>query len=1284
MGGLKGQFFVISMVIVVIVTATVVLFLVPSFELSFKELFNINKLFLIAESYVETLEQSQSLLNDWDLPLLSKELWFNVNDSGFFSVLTVGSDNFYSKNDYLVIPYNGTHNELLSRVSKGVVKFYSGELLSSVNSFNEVIVSGDEVRTRFYEANVNNKGVITSLKFLFDGDEYSSGNGLLVLNYKGVNQSGLSVVSSSWSNTSMGVKFETVLTNGFDINLVVDYYFFESGFKVFYVLKDSVNELSNVSIMFQPSCSTNKNLTTYESVVSDFCSGIGSSVIGEEGLGFGSLYFLFPVNRQWFSNGVSNSSYEVDKSNKVVRVVFSGSNSSEFHVGGLLFFDLGNSGVLDKVLLYNGSSIVDSGDRSLSGLIGSFSKSVERVLSEQGGSVVSDYKVVVDDFSPASDLFGGFWNGFTVSVTNPSSFDRLGVVSVGLNDSYTAVKVFRSGEELESTVFNGSLFFVDNFSAGSSVDYSVLVRKDFSVMKKGFDFLFESVNDSFLVFSNGLMFINLSNSDVFGVLNNFSFNGSVFEGVMNDFLVRVNDDFNSLSGGDFRLVNTSVSDNGLFLRVEQWGSLNGDPDFLVESVYFFYDDWFKVVRRFVDNSSVSSINGSSIWWGSNTTFFGTVNGQPISDHFYDGSWNLNVYDSTPNSYSGPSDNRFFALLHWVSGENLFVGVNFSSYSDLTQLSFGLAGSVINKINPYWAQSGSFNNPSFEVWVKPFFTDDLSKAESEGNVSYSLISEPFRISVSNTSSVPGLFDFESTFFVENGFSRGLSDFPIVFKKKIRQGFLPVFVGSKGELLRGGLVSDFNGFSVSKVFKNFPGEVLEFSLLNQGANSFNVSVNFTGAPNTFAWYNLSNPLGRVVRSGVFNNSFNFSVSNALSGFYKLRLVSNGSISTSSFFPIETGLSKVCVSSDFSFAGDHSFYFLLDEGVSFISFDLITQQGSNVYEYSVFDFDGSKIVSNTFSEGRNVSVRLNLRPVIGDRVLRVDLHGTITPINWLGVKFNDFIPCISLSEDSLVSLSSPEVNVLAFVSTPPNSTKGFKILTSDDYLVKNDDPFLFNFSGGVLSNGFMSVSFDDSPIIDLGNGNLVSNGWFSSLNSVNSFNFSDSTVLLNESQRIVLRGFSNGLSFDFLNYPSQNFFEVVVKGFNKGDDLVLGLGVVGGLFKTSNSLEGLVEGDKLFGYDDLGCSSGSDFVYAGKKNGSVIVSLVVPCDYLRVSSEAVNVSEMGVSFNASTLSDEIKFFVLVVKGFNWLKVEDFISMLSGVSVRREVISYDWVFTSDNLVIS
>ncbi|MBR9679189.1 MAG: hypothetical protein GON13_02895 [Nanoarchaeota archaeon] len=1338
--GVKGQFFVISTIIIVLAVSSTLAYLLFPYGLSVKEINRVSNSLITAKNFVLTLDEGNSLLSEWEEPLLDNKLEILISNSnssdveGLFSVVveleSVIPQSIRVLFDGNIIP-SSYHNSISGKellffessipaLSDKLLKvYYSSENVSyKKNDVSDVILfdnSTKSVITRFYTAkiDVNNGGVIESIINERTGNELvGSSNGFFNFNFLSENQDSNNFSLINWDTwkTSISQIVSFNLSNDYDINVEVVYEFFNNHIIIRFVPKSIGSSYKEFSVSVHPNCVHDWTVeSSNNSVITSFCSNTSSFINKKTGellslySSSESLAFLTPSRDAWAKDITFidlTQSALANQEGLLFNFTYDDlTNISSVELVTLIDYGNINSdfGLLFKKYFLDFNSVQDASVLSVKE--SSFSRTLESTIFLEGASIFTQASFSEGVFEKDVGLFDWykqFWKVTSFEINERIGVDRVNeLVSYSFNDFFTDYfATDKFGVEVPSTVIDfGSykkIYFLVNVSARSSEQFLVYrANNSLTPIKLGKNNLVMQ-DDSILFFNDFFDRVNISLVD--NTVTDLSVNNSVISGVMNDFSISVNNEFKSLSNNDFQVVNTSVTNNNLFSQVKQVLQLKIDNDIFVESEYSFFNDYFLIKRVFVDNSSFSFIGDNNLFWGSNTTVFPIVNNTNMSKVFYEGAWK-DVHCPSPQISIGPSDGEYFSVMYW-NVENFFMSsfAKVDDDSDLSNVGFCLGyGYDTRRQRPFWSQMGYYGVAGLEVG----FVFGGGSRDYAGNFSksfYDKFYNPLSIfKVQDYNTYTNHFDNSLKFVVSNDAVFDLVNHPVELDLVGLPGSPgSLQVSNNNELLNSALVNTvFSNFIFNNNVKNFDESTpVKYALYNPVNDEFNVSVEFKGSSNVVVNYSITNPEGFVVELGSYNDSKNFEVSNASSGVYVFEFLSNGTVSARSSFNINSTLTQGCLLADkFGFQFNQLFLFYVPKSSSSLSFDLDSPGTGSIWEYSIFDEDMNYVSSNIFAQGNKVNVVYNFQPLKGGTFFWVSFNYTTpaNPISWLTVSLNDgVLNCVGSSLNNWINYYSPKVSVLTFPDLPSSAVLDFNVLTND-YFTQSESfssDLSWNSVAKSVDSGLLFFDYDDLILRTSSSSN-----WLSSWKTNSFSGFSNVLIVENGVLRNVVSASSDVFNYFFVNYLNKDFFKVLLTNYSfSNSPLTISLaGEIGGdadfWYKFYGYPEELITGTHSINFEDVKCIN--DFTFFGKKDSNYVLAIIVPCNSLNVGNDVFEVSSNSLSFNLTMIKDNV-FYVKMLEDYNWERVEEFIKSFSSVKKSSSKIVFDWNYYSEDLIIN
>jgi hypothetical protein len=1342
--GVKGQFFIISTIIIILAISSTLLYLVFPFGLSVKEMNRASSNLINAKNFLLSLEESQVLFENWEEPMLNNKL-----------TVELSNDETSVMKGLFSLPVNlktGANPESLRVISDGKLVLHSFETPLSSNDvlFFEVSIpplqtqvfnvyypllnesfkkpesnknivfdsSTNTTMTRFYSARVNpaNGGVIESLINNLNGNELVSGGGLFNIDFAGYSQNHANMSVINWRNrkqpASQIVSFN--LTNGFNVNVEVVYEFFNEHIRVRYTSKDFMSEHDELGVNVHVACSHNWTAESSNgTVIQNFCSnssGFTNKKTGEDLALYSSeesLAFLTPERDAW-GEGITF----ID----LTQIAFLNSQGLKFNFS---FDDSTNVSSVELIAFIDASRTssafskefkkvfqeanVSTDEMILSSKEQGFLNTLDATTALAGGSVFikpAFHESVFLKNTGQTNWFKQSWNVTQLRVREDDYLKRVDeVVSYSFSDYFTDFFVVNSsGARMPSAVVRtgeqATVYFLADVSARGEQEYFIYRANNSLVpLQTGKGNLAVTDDGMNVMFFNDF-FNNITLNLEDNTITNLTVNNSVVEGVMNDFRIGVNNILRSLSTGDFEVVDTYMSNNNLFAQVTQFLRLKADNNIRVESTYTFFDDYFVVKRVFIDNSTLSDIRYDHLFWGSNATSFPRFQGENMSDQYYEGVWNPPSYYWDPPITDGPDDDKYFSVMYWDNHNLSMTTVALVDESlDPLDVEFGLAkGGGTSKQMPYWAQSGVFVEVGLEVAVK-FDWGSMSGVLNSSESFYEKFSNPLSVNrVLDYADYTNHFDNLMSISVNNLVGSGLVDYPLELGVDGVEGSVTSLrLANNNERVPSQLInSEFSSFVFNKGVKNYDlSTPVSFAFYNPINSEFEVNVDFSGNPNIN--YSIINPAGFVYEKGLFNAPKKFSVVNASPGFYVFQFQSEGGPSARADFNVNSTLTQGCLlSNNFGFSGNRMFLFYAPESSSSLSFDLDSSGAGAVWKYSIYDGDFNYLTGDTFLQGVLTPVVYNFNPSVNGRFFWISFEYTnpSQEINWLTFSLKSgLFSCAGSGVRYWINYHAPDVKVLSYFSVPEDIDLEFNVLTQDYALAAQNysSQLLWDEAEKKLNNGFLFVDYDNLSFKTVDSVNWL-DSWITN-KSVVYVNFSNVFALENGSLRKVVSADSGDFRYYFITYEGKDFFKVLLTDYSFDNSLITITldGMINGTddywYKFRGHSEGLITGSHALSFKDVKCDGG--YTYFGKKDSYSMLAVVLPCDSLGVSDEVMRVSGNSVSFKISSLKDNF-FYVMMHRGYKWDDVEEFMQSLAGVKERSSRIEYDWSYYSDELVIT
>lgn len=542
-----------------------------------------------------------------------------------------------------------------------------------------------------------------------------------------------------------------------------------------------------------------------------------------------------------------------------------------------------------------------------------------------------------------------------------------------------------------------------------------------------------------------------------------------------------------------------------------------------------------------------------------------------------------------------------------------------------------------------------------------------------------------------------FDYVSNVKLINNNRTYYEYFPFESSHTLREGSVSSFTISKGNIPQNfeTCASNFEHAFFNKNIKNFNSTTpVIYSLYNPTPTDFNVTLIYGGI-GTYVNYSIRNPYGSEIVNGSFTSSVSLNVSANLTGFYDVSLQSSGSWETASSLNINTTLSQMCLnSSKFSFSGNQEFLIFVPNNVEDIIFTLNSTGSGSVYHYSLFNMLGNELVSNTFSQGEEVTITAKVYKYFTDRILRLNLSNSnpAQQISWMSVSLVDGLAqCIGSSERQFINAHSPEVHYMWFVNLFNRNIDDFRILSDDKIFVRNHSESVFwNASLNESRSNKFSLYFNPANLTVGTYDNWLHN-WTSSTDSGSSGTFYGLSLFENGSLFKTIRMSSlvddENLNYYFRIFDNSSFIRVVIANYSKKDSPItvsLNLTIDNDddrWYRYFGSDESEIFEGVLISSENLSCSNG--YTFAGKKNDIGIFGIVVPCHLLQASNStfAINRSEFNVSF--SRIPDVIDFYLYADSNNRWTPLYDFLNRLNDLDESERFVEYDWSYSSSEIVI-
>ncbi len=1342
--GVKGQFFVISVIIMMISVSTVMIYLLFPFGLKTQTMYTATDSLIQAKNIVQTMSQANSILSSWSEPLLNNKAAITIynNGSSDYSGLvgtlvnlgdaTPEYGRLYNGNSYIPFSYDSVPLGYVlffdsSVPSSGQKTFYfyypnSTQQGKAPGSPSGIVYSNstDTVTTRFYTAHINiqKNGIIDSLINDFSGMQMANTtSGLFGFDFAGRSStdSNLSLIGLRTEASSDSVSVIFNLTDNFNINVQVSYEFFGKYVKARYTFKYITGSFQNVNLLVMPNCLRSWTLESDNgSVIKNYCqssSSFNNANTGESLALYSpsdSLSFVTPKNYAWasgitftnldqnampFSSGISiGFSYDdlTSKSSaEIIAMIGPGQTNSSF-----------SSDFKNGLEMQSSSSITQ-----LSSKEQDFENALETNVLSNGAAlnlIPSYHESLFENNNNQQNWFKQAWNITDVKVSESAGINRVNeIVDYTFNNSFTDYLVLdSSGNPVASTaVANGetkTVYFLANVSAKSFSDYSIYTANNSITPINDVSGSFISGDNSSLFFNNFFTSANISLKS--STISNLTIENNTIQGVANDFMIEIDGSPKSASRGDFALENYSSNSNNLFARLSESMILGSNHDVTANSTYTFYNNYIVLKRIFGINTSGNFIGNNNFFWGSNNTDFPVFNSTNMTDYYYDGSWNNVAYvNPNPSQVGGPSNGEYFAVLYW-QGEGFYITVAAKTLSstDLNNLYFGLASGAFtdNKQMPYWAQSGTFNTAGLEVALGFGFENSRGAALNDSELFYEKFANPLIVSkIDSYVGYTNLFDYSENFETNNSLSSMLSNVPLTVKADNVPGTISsLIVSSNNNIVDSQVLSGNLGMlNFTSNIKNFDaGTPVRYALFNPLNQSFNVSLGFSGTLGTYVNYSITDPYNQVISRGSYDSPKTFEVNNSKPGFYTLSLLSTGDYLGSSNFNMNSTLTQGCLlSKNWSFSGNQMFLFYAPPGVSTISFTLSSQSSQTpaTWQYTIYDENMNYLSGNQFPQGSDIKVSYSFSPYVNGRFFWVSFSYVqeSQQINWLGVNIDSgAIACVGSSLPSWIDYYSPSVNML-FYSDILSGQQSFSILDSSSgtLISRNSSDLSWNENSKSAGNSIYSMNYKNLSLSLEG-----SNNWLSSWVTGSYYNFSDPYILENGPLRNVVSASSGPYRYYFINYRGQDYFKVYVSNYSlSGSSLPISVnGFINGdnndyWYKFYGYPETQVSGTQSVNYTQISCLNG--YTYLGRKDSKSILAVIIPCNELSVSGPAMSVSPDSLYFSLSKIRSNY-FYVKAFNGYQWSNVENFINSLNAVSTNSGSITYDYTYSSPAVSIS
>ncbi len=1328
----RGQFFVISVIVIVITITLLLAYLVSPFSLSITELDRLNTELLNVNNFFDSLQESSLILQTWENPILNNKIklsiinndsvdhkdiyYYSLNAGNSFkhNALSVYNDNALVNADYhLVNESSGLIDvfipiDINSEKTAAFRVFWNNE--STYNFRKDTNINGvyfdaltSKVITNYYIAYIDKtKGaLVDNITDRRTGAQYigdCANCGLFNLYCDSTQQASLTVIDEKFTNNSLNFEAYYELSDLFNIRLKVWYLFFVDRISAYYELDKISGNFSSCKIITRQDCAMNWTaIDSADNIISNFCNNPASTI--STLTPYVSLLSNANTSASLFLKYLS-----IDDANKTTSILSEDDgvefnisledNASSILISTLFVLDFYNSNSsFTKSLsaLVNNGLTITSEYELISDRINSFINSNRLQYLERGVSTLVDIetsKGAVKNNIGQLNWFKGFFNALTVRVYNSNNYPISDIVSLKVDEPVSELVVTDElGNIVDSGFAKNTIYFKTSISADDFKEFNVKFLSDnITFLEDGNGILTEA--DDFLLFNNSFLAVNIHLND--GSVNYLVFNNTTFSGAFNDFKIMVNGEYKSLSS-DFTLSYYELFQNPLLTHINLAFNLSTDNNISVTDSYNFFNDTFTLERNFFDNSSTSYLGTNGLWWGGNTPS-PTVNGVNMSDVYYGTSgWDGCLQDSNP-SRAGMEGN--FTLMWWDDKSYLASVIRINDSSDLKYLSFGLLdGCSTQSQRPYWTQRGTFNNVSFSLLFKggKCVSRESCVLETE-DLSNRFLNPPLVSIRGQSLTKENLFDYSQSFFIKPSTNHTLNNIPFTSHFYANSSTISSLAFTEDNaLMKTQALSNkltpyqFNG-NIKNVNDTSP---VNFLLFNPVEQQFNITIPYTGiSVNTS--YKLFNPRGTLINSGSSNSDVTFSVNGSYPGFYRLELLSGGTFDVSSAFNINSSLSSICLKDNpFGFTGDRTFYFYVKENISSVSFRVSSPLGNNSYKYTFKDENNNTLISGSFSQGETTDISATFTKFFDGQVLSLTLEDpSIKQISFMTVTPLTEISCISAVED-YINDDNPLLTLLTYVTFRAGEERNMDLLGGNKVLSTNYDSSL-SWSQPVLNNSLISFNFSDSNLSLKNVGNWIKE-WTIENEGYTATGFSGYYLFEDGPLRKVVNAISNtsiNILNSFIFYESQSFFKVSLSNFTISENpLILRINFSAGgdadyWYKISGYAEEDIFDGKSFDFEELSCED--NMFYVGKKDSNNLLSLIIPCEHILSSSDTVQIYPDYITIKLSKSTPAINLFVYVSDDYRWSEVEKLVSMINGFKIRKGNLNFDWHYSSGDLIVS
>ncbi|PIO00041.1 hypothetical protein COT72_02635 [archaeon CG10_big_fil_rev_8_21_14_0_10_43_11] len=467
-------------------------------------------------------------------------------------------------------------------------------------------------------------------------------------------------------------------------------------------------------------------------------------------------------------------------------------------------------------------------------------------------------------------------------------------------------------------------------------------------------------------------------------------------------------------------------------------------------------------------------------------------------------------------------------------------------------------------------------------------------------------------------------------------------------------------------------------------------VEYYLYNPTARAFNVTIDFAGAGVELN-YSIVNPANEVVATDIITSTTTEHLTGNVSGFYRVIMQSSGGTAERSTLNINTTLTQLCLgSSAFAFTGNQEFFLFIPEQENVLAFTLNSTGSGATHRYVVRDVSGSVIANNTFLQGRETSVSINLAPHPQGKYVWVSLLDDQAPgqISFATIRLDaGAVSCVGSREKEWINRFSPTIRYVTFVSIVNENTYDLMGYSSDDVFV-HDTTENVTWSSGVLDNG--NLEFSPSPIdFDYKTSNNWIGAWNTSISTNVSQSFENVSVvdagLLQKTVSAQTSVGNKSISYYFSTSAKSNAMRVYITNYTiSSKPLRVSLSVnannqTNRFYRYSGIGESEIFRTINVSKENITCQNG--YAYAGKKDIQHIFAFVVPCAFLPAKEDVFVITNQTLSVQLSRAREDVFFYVFARDDFSWERVTDFIAEITGLQSDESRIEYDWRYTSPEL---